>query len=304
MDKKNTIILLFFSLQLLFCSDGIPQFDEQKAFSYLEKQCEFGPRNPGSDGAKKCLVYLEEELSKYADKVVRQPFQHFDKRTEKTYLMTNLIASFNANESGRILLAAHWDTRPMADHDPDPNKRNTPILGANDGASGVAVLLEIARNLAVKSPDIGVDIILFDGEDFGDEGDLDEYFLGSRVFAENAKNYKPRFGILLDMIGDEQLSIPVEGYSNDYLPHIVEKVWTTAESLGENVFEQRRGIYIEDDHKMLIQKGIPCINIIDFAYPDESHRYWHTLEDTPDKCSPESLGSVGRVILNVIYNEK
>ena len=304
MRKKNTIIIMFFSLQLFFCSDGIPQFDEQKAFSYLEKQCEFGPRNPGSEGAQKCLVYMEEELTKFADKVVRQPFQHFDKRTNKTYLMTNLIASFNANESQRIFLAAHWDTRPMADHDPNPNNRNTPILGANDGASGVAVLLEIARNLAATSPDIGVDIILFDGEDVGDEGDLDEYFLGSRVFAENAKNYKPRFGILLDMIGDAQLSIPVEGYSQDFLPHIVNKIWDTAESLGEYVFERRPGPHIEDDHKILIQKGIPCIDLIDFAYPDESHRYWHTIEDTPDKCSPESLGSVGRVMLNVIYNEK
>ena len=304
MDKKSKIIILFFSLLLLFCSEGIPQFDEQKSFSYLEKQCEFGPLNPGSDGAKECLIFLEEELSKYADKVVRQPFQHFDKKTQKTYLMTNLIAAFNATESSRIFLAAHWDTRPMADRDPNPNNRKTPILGANDGASGVAVLLEIARNLAANSPDIGVDIILFDGEDFGDAGDLDNYFLGSRVFAENAKNYKPRFGILVDMIGDEQLSIPIEGYSGDFLPHIVEKVWTTAESLGEYVFERRRGPYIEDDHKMLIQKGIPCIDLIDFAYPDESHRYWHTLEDTPDKCSPESLGSVGRVLLNVIYNEK
>jgi peptidase M28-like protein len=304
MQKKNTIIILFFSLQLFFCSDGIPQFDEQNAFSYLEKQCEFGPRNPGSEGAKNCLVYLEKELSKYADKVVRQPFQHFDKRTNKTFLMTNLIASFNAKKSQRVFLAAHWDTRPMADRDPNPNNRNIPIIGANDGASGVAVLLEIARNLAASSPDIGVDIILFDGEDFGDEGDLDEYFLGSRFFAENAKNYKPRFGILLDMIGDAQLSIPIEGYSQKYLPQIVNKIWSTAESLGEYVFENRSGSYIEDDHKILIEKGIPCVDLIDFAYPDESHRYWHTIEDTPDKCSPESLGSVGRVLLNVIYNEK
>lgn len=218
--------------------------------------------------------------------------------------MTNLIASFNSKESQRIFLAAHWDTRPMADRDPDPNNRNTPILGANDGASGVAVLLEIARNLSLSSPEIGVDIILFDGEDFGDEGDLDEYFLGSRIFAENSVNYKPRFGILLDMIGDAQLAIPVEGYSQEYLPHIVNKIWSTAESLGEYVFERRTGSYIEDDHKMLIEKGIPCIDLIDFAYPDESHRYWHTLEDTPDKCSPESLGSVGRVLLNVIYGEQ
>ena len=303
MNKKNTIIVLFFSFQLFFCSDGIPQFDEHKAFTYLEKQCEFGPRNPGSEGAKNCLEYLEKELSNYADKVVRQSFQHFDKRTNKSYLMTNLIASFKSEESQRIFLAAHWDTRPMADRDPDPNNRKTPIIGANDGASGVAVLLEIARNLSLSSSEIGVDIILFDGEDFGDEGDLDEYFLGSRVFAENAINYKPRFGILLDMIGDAELTIPIEGFSQDFLPHVVNKVWSMAESLGEFAFERRPGSYINDDHKILIEKGIPCIDIIDFAYPDESNRYWHTIEDTPEKCSPESLGSVGRVLLNVIYSE-
>ena len=304
MHKKNVIIILVFSFHLIFCTDGIPQFDEQKAFDYLEKQCEFGPRNPGSEGAKNCLEYMETELAKYSDKVVRQPFQHFDKKSNKTYLMTNLIASFNSNETQRVFLAAHWDTRHMADRDPDPKNRETPIIGANDGASGVAVLLEIARNLSLSEPEIGVDLILFDGEDFGEEGNLDEYFLGSRVFAQNARNYKPRFGILIDMIGDAQLSIPIEGFSQEFLPHVVSKVWSTAESLGEFAFERRLGSYINDDHKMLIEKGIPCIDIIDFAYPDETHRYWHTIEDTPDKCSPESLGSVGRVLLNVIYNEK
>lgn len=304
MHKKNIIIILVFSFHLLFCTDGIPQFDEQKAFDYLEKQCEFGPRNPGSDGAKNCLEYLETELAKFSDKVVRQPFQHFDKKSKKTYLMTNLIASFNSDESQRVFLAAHWDTRPVADRDPNPENRRTPIIGANDGASGVAVLLEIARNLKLSEPEIGVDLILFDGEDFGEEGNLDDYFLGSKIFAQNAPNYKPRFGILLDMIGDAQLSIPIEGFSQEFLPHVVNKVWSTAESLGEFVFERQFGSYINDDHKILIEKGIPCIDLIDFAYPDESHRYWHTLEDTPDKCSPESLGSVGRVLLNVIYNER
>jgi len=297
------IFILVVSFSLMFCERAIPQFDEQRAFNYLQAQCDFGPRNPGSETAKECLNYLDAELKKYADKVVKQPFQHFDKNHNKNLLMTNLIASFNAKQPHRIFFAAHWDTRPISDHDPNPEFRNKPILGANDGASGVAVLLEIARNLKENPPEIGVDIILFDGEDFGEEGNLNEYFLGSRVFAKNAKNYKPRFGILLDMIGDAELSIPIEGFSQEFLPHIVNKVWAIAESLGETAFERRPGIYINDDHKILIEKGIPCINIIDFNFPDESHRYWHTQEDTPDKCSPESLGSVGRVLLNLIYNE-
>jgi len=300
----NFIAMLILTLNMVMCDKAIPQFDGQNAFGYLESQCAFGPRNPGSEGAKECLSFLETELAKYADKVVRQPFQHIDKQDRTVLHLSNIIAAFSPEESQRIFLAAHWDTRPRADYDPDPANRNKPILGANDGASGVAVLLEIARVLKENPPKIGVDIILFDGEDYGREGDLDEYFLGSRYFANNAVNYKPRFGILLDMIGDAQLSIPIEGFSREYLPHIVEKVYSTAESLGEMAFEKRLGSYINDDHKALLEKGIPCIDLIDFAYPDESHRYWHTLEDTPDKCSPESLGSVGRVLLNIIYNEE
>ena len=303
MCKKNYAFIIFMCFHLTFCDKAIPQFDGQKAFDLLEAQCDFGPRIPGSIAAKNCLSFLENELNKYVGKVVRQEFQHFDSNNKKNLLLTNLLASFNPSNSQRVFLAAHWDSRPMADRDPIIENRNKPVPGANDGASGVAVLLEIARNLHESPPSVGVDIILFDGEDGGKEGQLNEWFLGSRYFATQAKNYKPRYGILIDMIGDAQLSIPIEGYSQEYLPHIVEKVWSTAESLGIVEFERRMGQYINDDHRMLIEKGIPCIDIIDFQYPDESHRYWHTLEDTPDKCSVESLEAVGTVLLNVIYNE-
>ena len=304
MRLKNLLFIFIIPLHLTYCSQAIPQFDGGNAMQYLKNQCEFGPRVPGSEASKKCLEYLESELTKSAGKVVKQQFQHFDKEKNINLLMTNLLAAFNPNVNQRIFLAAHWDSRPFADRDPNPLNRNKPVPGANDGASGVAVLLEIARNLGENAPEIGVDIILFDGEDYGREGHLEDYFLGSRFFAKSAANYRPRFGILLDMVGDAQLSIPIEGHSQEYLPHLVEKVWSTAESLGFTEFERRMGQYINDDHKMLIDKGIPCIDIIDFNYPDESHRYWHTLEDTPDKCSVESLHAVGTVILNVIYNEQ
>jgi glutaminyl-peptide cyclotransferase len=290
-------------LNLTFCSKAIPDFNGERAFQDLKIQCDFGPRVPGSESAQKCLLFLENELQQSAEKVVRQTFPYHDQLRNKRIIMTNLLASFNTQKSQRIFLAAHWDSRPVADRDPDPKNRNTPIPGANDGASGVAVLLEIARCLKTTAPEVGVDIILFDGEDYGREGYLDEYFLGSRYFASIMSNYRPRYGILVDMVGDAQLSIPIERFSQENLPHIVEKIWSMAASMGIYQFENKPGEFINDDHRMLIEKGIPCIDIIDFNYPDASHVYWHTLSDTPDKCSAESLEAVGKVILEVLYHE-
>jgi len=300
---NSLLLLLILGLNFAYCGKTIPNFNGQRALNDLQTQCAFGPRVPGSEASKNCLLFLEKELQQPAEKVVRQTFQYHDKLCNKFLVMTNLLASFNIKNNQRIFLAAHWDSRPTADRDPLPENRTKPVPGANDGASGVAVLMEIARCLQIVAPQIGVDIILFDGEDYGPEGNLDEYFLGSRYFAEVMRNYRPRYGILLDMVGDAQLSIPVERFSNDYLPQIVQKVWTTAASLGVSQFEDRLGEYISDDHRMLIEKGIPCIDIIDFDYPDVSQRYWHTLEDTPDKCSAESLEAVGKVLLQVIFNE-
>jgi len=301
--SDKVLLVLILSLNLSFCSKAIPDFNGDRAFQDLQNQCDFGPRVPGSEAAERCLIFLEKELQQSAEKVVRQSFQYHDQLRNKNIMMTNLLASFNLKNSQRIFLAAHWDSRPVADQDPIAENRNKPVPGANDGASGVAILLEIARCLKTSGPEIGVDIILFDGEDYGREGYLDEYFLGSRYFANVMRNYRPQYGILLDMVGDAQLSIPIERFSQENLPHIVEKIWKTAKSMGIDQFENKLGEYINDDHRMLIEKGIPCIDIIDFNYPDASHRYWHTLSDTPDKCSAESLEAVGRVILEVIYHE-
>lgn len=301
-----SIILLIFILgsNFAFCGKNIPDFDGQQAMVYLQTQCDFGPRVPGSEASKKCLLYLEKELQQSAEKVVRQTFQYHDQVKNKYIMMTNLLAAFNVKSNQRMFLAAHWDSRPSADRDPVAENRDKPIPGANDGASGVAVLLQLARCFQTDRPEIGVDIILFDGEDYGREGHLEEYFLGSRYFAGVMRNYRPRYGILLDMIGDAQLGIPIEGFSQEYLPQIVQKTWSTAASLGIYQFENKVGDYVNDDHRMLIDQGIPCIDIIDFNYPDASQRYWHTLADTPDKCSSESLQAVGTVLLHVIYNER
>lgn len=279
------------------------RFDEQRAFDYLTAQVAFGPRNPGSAGHRACLAFLKTELQKYADTLKVQPFDYFDAVRTKQLTLTNLIASFRPELDRRIFLAAHWDTRPTADYDIKEN-RNKAILGANDGASGVAVLLELAVQLSMRSPKVGVDLIFFDGEDYGREGHLDEYFLGSRYFARHSRGYKPMYGILLDMVGDANLNIPREANSQQYLPQIVDKVWATAHQMGYFEFEDRIGNSISDDHVVLLQAGIPCIDVIDFSYPDQRHNYWHTLQDTPDKCSPYSLKVVGRVMLEIIYSER
>jgi glutaminyl-peptide cyclotransferase len=276
----------------------VPVFNDQTAFSYLKAQTDFGPRNPNSIGHQKCLEYLANELSRNADRVTRQDFVHHGYGGEILKL-TNIFGTFNSSAPDRILLLAHWDTRPRSDEEKDPAKRNQPILGANDGASGVAVLMEVASLLKQTPPRIGVDVLFVDGEDYGTSHDLESYFLGTRYFMKvKSENYRPRFAVLLDMVGYKDLQIPMEQSSATYAPEIVERIWSTAENLGITQFVNIPGEQIEDDHTPLNEGGVPAVDIIDFQYP-----YWHTTQDTPDKCSAESLGAVGKVLLHVIYAE-
>ena len=268
-------------------------FNAKSAFAYLEKQCEFGPRVPGTTAHQEAGAYLFAELEKYTDEVVFQPFEF--RNRDKTVQMNNILARFGEDSSGKMLLAAHWDTRPFADRDPDSANRNTPILGANDGASGVAVLLEVARVLKSKPPPTQVIIALFDGEDYGRT--VSTMFLGSTHFAENMDKWKADFGILLDMVGDRTLTLPMERYSWNAARDLTETIWRRAEELGLPAFQHRLGPAIMDDHLPLIQSGVPTIDIIDFDYP-----HWHTVDDTPDKCSAESLEIVGRLVLDIIYS--
>ena len=194
-----------------------------------------------------------------------------------------------------VLLAAHWDTRPIADHDPKPENRETPILGANDGASGVAVLLELARVFKTHPPPRRVVIVLFDGEDYGKTAD--DMFIGSRFFARNLGKWKPDYGILLDMVGDKNLTLPIEANSWNANRAFTAAIWNRAAALGLAPFQQRLGPAIMDDHVPLIKVGIPMVDIIDFDYP-----YWHTIEDTVDKCSPKSLEVVATLVISVVYD--
>ena len=280
----------------------IPVFDGQFAFKYLIAQTDFGPRTPNSVGHRNCLNYLESEMMKFADAVNLQPFTVTGYKGEALNL-TNVISSFNLNATTRILLIAHWDTRPRADQEKDPKRQSKPILGANDGASGIAVLMEIARQLKLHAPAVGVDMLFVDGEDYGKEHDLHYYFLGAKYFAKNLPpGFAPAFGILLDMVGDKQLQIPKDRYSMEQALDIVELVWNTARELNvpEFVNETYR-VDISDDHVPLNHAGIKTTDLIDFNYPDDTNRYWHTTEDTPDKCSAGSLEAVGKVLVHIIY---
>lgn len=301
MRMPRKLIFSFFLCSILFssCQSQVrPEFNEQIAFQHLEQQCQFGSRVPGTEAHSKCRDYLVATLQKYADRVTQQPFKETIPQTGTSVICYNIIANFQSNKSKRILLCAHWDCRPWADRDPDPANHQQPVPGASDGASGVAVLLEIARIIKISPPKYGIDIVLFDAEDFGTYGQNDTWALGSKQFARNVvQNYHPEFGILVDLVGDADQQLYIEQNSYQYARKIVDKVWNMAEQLGipEFIPEVKHDVY--DDHLSLLEIGIPTIDIIDFDY-----QYWHTVSDTPDKCSPRSLGNVGRVILGVLYD--
>jgi len=275
-----------------------PSFNASRAFSYLEKQVTFGPRVPGTPAHQQCRDWLIAELQKSAHSVARQDFI-FRPSSEETIKMTNIVAQFNPDAKKQVFLCAHWDTRPTADQENDPEKRTLPIPGANDGASGVAVLLELAKLFAAKPlpPNVGVQIALFDGEDYGPNDR--RMYLGAKAYARRPLLPRPDYAILIDMIGDKELSISREGYSQAMAPEINNKIWKAASELGIKQFVEEPGIEITDDHLPLQQAGWKAVDLIDFDYP-----YWHTLADIPDKCSPNSLKVVGDVLARVVYSER
>jgi Zn-dependent M28 family amino/carboxypeptidase len=234
-----------------------------------------------------------------------QPFVLDDLVNEESYDLTNIIARFKVDEPEQILIGAHWDTRPWADEDPEPEKRNDPIVGANDGASGVAVVLELARILNVSPPPIGVTLVLFDGEDMGRPGIPKSYAQGSLAFAKDLPIEKPDEAIILDMIGDAELHIPIERFSYQQNRQLVKKLWGLAKVLNLGAFESRIVHTIYDDHVPLwAEAKIPAVDIIDFNYPNSYKNYWHTTQDLPENCSAESLGQVGTLLVHYIYGRQ
>ena len=311
---RPTAVLAFliavFSLSLAFVpprlgagTRAVSAFDGARAFSYLRTQCDFGPRVPGAKAHDQARDYLKKELARYADEVREQTFSV--QLGQKKLELSNIVAFIYPADAKPLsdkssyrwaMICAHWDSRPTADMDPDPARRKQPVLGANDGASGVAVILEMARVLAAHRPARGVMLVLFDGEDYGPN--VDQMFLGSDYFARHLPSPKPEWGVLLDMVGDKYLQIPIEGNSQERAPQVVERVWRAAQTVGSSAFIKRVGSWVTDDHIPLLEAGVPCIDVIDFSYPA-----WHTSADTPDKCAPESLAAVGRTIIQALADK-
>jgi Zn-dependent M28 family amino/carboxypeptidase len=272
-----------------------PQFDARRAWQHLVKQVQFGARYPGGAGHDACRDYLVRTLRMYTDRVRVQSFMAVNYLLNQRVRADNIIATFGRGPF-KLLLCAHWDNRPLADQDPHPANRKRPVPGANDGASGVAVLLEIARNLSRMQLNSTIQIVLFDAEDLGHPSKDHEFLQGSRFFARNLPlKPRPQMAILLDMVGDKDLQIYVEQNSQAYAPNLVEQVWNVAAQLGVSQFVPEARYMVTDDHLPLLQAGIPAIDVIDFDYP-----YWHTVDDTPDKCSPQSLKAVGDVVLEFV----
>ncbi|HEX6940538.1 MAG TPA: M28 family peptidase [Longimicrobiales bacterium] len=276
-----------------------PDFDGQAAYALVESQVAFGPRVPGTAGHAEQLAWMEAYLRERADTVILQPFDHRAASGEAVR-MTNVFARFRPDAGDRILLLTHWDTRPMADNDPDTDRRDEPIVGANDGASGVAVLLQLADVLSRHSPPIGVDLLFTDGEDFGPG----EMYLGATYFAANpvpGPGYRPLYGVLIDMVGDRNPVFPIEPLSYDFAPEAVERVWRLAGELGYgHVFVRRHQGAIGDDHVPLNRAGIRTIDIIDFEY-GPGNAYWHTSQDVLENTAPDGLEAVGTVLTALVY---
>ena len=296
---------LFLTLIFLGCQSNVPRFDENHAFSYLVAQCDFGPRNPGSDGYYACLDYLITELDQSANEIILQDFSYQERRYNKQYNLQNIIARFNPDSEFQTVISAHWDTRPWADQEDLRQDRDQPIIGANDGASGVAILLELAKIMGENPPPIGVNLVFFDGEDLGVPGENETYCQGSRFFAKNLPIPRPDEAINLDMVGDKQLVLPIERYSLEYHPKLVRHLWDRAKDMGLDAFIGRVDYAIYDDHIPLNEiAGIPSIDIIDFKYPNSYANFWHTMNDIPENCSEESLGQVGALMVDYIYNRE
>ncbi len=305
-------VLLLFSLLLVFgCDDaggGLPAagapvarpaFSADRAFAYLRRQVEFGPRIPGEPGHQAQLEWMQQFLRERADTVFVQPFSYVTS-TGDTLRLTNLMARFQPGAGERVLLVAHWDTRPRADQSARPADRSQPVPGANDGASGVAVLLELAEMFRTQPPPVGVDLLFVDGEDYGPS--TDDMFLGARHFAANQPaGYNPLYGVLLDMVGDQNPRFPIEGNSEQYAPEVVRRVWEVARELGYgDIFVESPGGFISDDHVPLNEAGIRTIDVIDFEY-GPGNRFWHTPDDVPANTSAETLRIVGEVMAELVY---
>ena len=301
MTARQLIHLLPLTAALACASSAPPprEFDGARAFGYARTQLAFGPRIPGTLPHERMGDWLDSILKRTADTLVVQAWDHTT-LDHKTLHLRNFLARFRPAAAKRVLLFAHWDTRPHADG-PASTDSTAPVPGADDGASGVAVLLGIADVLKAKAPDVGVDLLFVDGEDYGsfEDAGRPDVLIGARWYADHMVPPAPAYAVLLDMIGDRTLQIPQEGYSVSAAPEVVDKIWAAAARLGHTANFVGAGQSMIDDHLEFHRVGVKAVDLIDFDYP-----WWHTKDDTLDKISVESLQIVGDVMVLVIRGEK
>lgn len=294
-------LLLMGTAALAGCGSQGPRtaFDGTAAYGYVQEQVAFGPRIPNTEAHRRTGDWILAHLRRTADSVEVQAFEHVTEGGD-TLRLRNFLGRFRPELPERVLYVAHWDTRPFADASVNLGDQRRPVPGANDGASGVAVLLGVADVLAATPPAVGVDLLFVDGEDWGDFSGPDA-LIGSRHYAARLDPTRlPLYAVVWDMVGDADLDIYQEGYSVQHAPEVVIRVWETADELGHGgVFRSEVRYTITDDHIPLIEAGVRAIDVIDFRYgPDNT--YWHTPADTPDKVSAESLQIVGDVAVTLV----
>lgn len=292
-----------------------PDFNADSAYTYLQEQCNFGPRTMNSVAHDKCEKWIIQKFEQYGCKVTTQKatLNGYDGTPLRS---TNIMASYYPEATTRIMFCAHWDCRPWADNDPDSTNWHKPIVAANDAASGVGVMIELARILKGSGLELGVDFICFDAEDYGTpqwfegEDPGDTWALGAQYFANNLpEGYAPRYGILLDMVGGVGAKFYREGMSMQYAPAIVKKVWNAARQVGYgSYFPKDDGGMITDDHIPVNQTAnIPCIDVIPY-YPDCAQSSfgptWHTIADNMDNIDKNTLKAVGQTMVQVLFTEK
>lgn len=288
------------------------KFNADSAFATLQAQCAFGERTPGSTAHTKCGDYIVAKFKAYGLEVVEQKAEA-TMWDGKKFGIRNIIAQYNPQATERIVIAAHWDSRPWADADKDTAKHRLPVMAANDGASGVSVMLEVARQIKALNPKVGVDFICFDLEDYGapywgtPADDASDWCVGSRYWANNfhKPNYTARYGILLDMVGGKDARFHFEGHSLRYASTELAKIWEAAKTAGAGAyFVPEEGTYVTDDHVPMNEiAGIPTVDIIPYSstgFPAT----WHTRQDTPENISKETLQAVGQTVLQVLSEEE
>lgn len=290
-----------------------PDFSADSAYMYIAEQCAFGPRVMNSAAHDSCANYIASKFRQYGATVINQDAEGALYDGTKIR-MRNIIASTNPQNPVRIIICSHWDSRPWADHDNDKSVHRTPIDGANDGASGVAVMMEAARHIQQQSPAVGVDFICFDAEDCGTpywdetEDNTNTWCLGSQYWAghRHTEGYTARYGILLDMVGGSNCIFEKEAYSMHYAPSLVDKVWSRAQRMGySDLFRNAQGGAVTDDHVQVNQSGIPCIDIIARDKDSDSFcKTWHTRADNLANINKSTLKAVGQTILEIIYTEQ